>query len=275
MIELTCSLCCGVSAIFNSLVEYYAFNPNDPLKDFSSTMGGLTQSSIPPTYLANCLWSGANCAIFSSNSNSSGGGQWLQAPPINLGSMSAGAGFSICSWFMFGGNGSWSRIFDFGNGPASDNNLLAQVGVSAVLQHHKYCSSTNFPFQFPDPITLGQWRHVCIVNQGTAWTYFDNGRIVGTQQSCTLNDVTLSSNFLGRSNWPIDRLLQGRIGVFQIYSRALSASDVGIIYAYRGTKPECFNRRATYYWYMIHSPILFESGGANGSAYVCLRWQAH
>ena len=137
---------------------------------------------------------------------------------------------------MFSDNGSWSRIFDFGNGPSSDNNLLAQVGVSAVLQHHKYCSATNFPFQFPDPITLGQWRHVCIVNQGTAWTYFDNGRIVGTQQSCSLNDVALSSNFLGRSNWPIDRLLQGRIGVFQIYSRALSTSEVDIIYAYRGTK---------------------------------------
>ena len=201
--------------------------------------------------------------MFTSNSNSSGEGQWLQAPPINLGSMSAGAGFSICSWFMFSVNGSWSRIFDFGNGPSSDNNLLTHFGVSGALQHHKYCSATNFPFQFPDPITLGRWRHVCIVNQGTNWTYFDNGSFVDTQQSCSLNDVALSSNFLGRSNWPIDRLLQGRIGVFQIYSRALSASEVETIYTDRGTKPDILQLKSRIL-------ILCESGhgGANG---ICLR----
>ena len=249
------------------------FDPTAPLKDSSSTTGSLIQSSIPPTYLANCLWIGANCAMFSSYSDSSGGGQWLQAPPINLGSMSAGAGFSICSWFMFSANSTWSRIFDFGNEQPSDNNLLAQAGVSGMLEHHKYCSTTNFPFQFPDPIIYNRWRHVCIVNQGTTWTYFDNGSVVGTQQSCTLNQVPLSSNFLRRSNCASDRLLQGRIGVFQIYSRALSAPEVETIYACRGTKPDMLQLKS--HILLVHDPFKYSSlfyanlVAPMESAYVC------
>ena len=92
-------------------------------------------------------------------------------------------------------------------------------------------------FDFPAPIVLGEWRHVCIVNQGTTWTYYDKGGLVGispTSSSNYLADSLLSPNYLGRSNWDGDRLLQGSISDFRVYSVALTASVVADLYAAQG-----------------------------------------
>ena len=93
----------------NDLVEYYPFDQTNPLLDASRTLGNLVPSGTPPTYQANCPWPTGRCAVFSSVSDSSGGGQFFTAPPINLGGLAASSGFTMCSWFNYEIFGLWSR----------------------------------------------------------------------------------------------------------------------------------------------------------------------
>ena len=76
---------------------------------------------------------------------------------------------------------------------------------------------------------------MCISNQGTSWLFYDGGLLVGTQQTrCAVANIVLSSNYLGRSNWNGDPLLQGAIAQFQVYARVLSEEEVATLYAYNG-----------------------------------------
>ena len=207
--------------------------------DASHASGSLIPSSSPPTYQADCPWPGAHCAVFSSDADSSGGGQFFTAPPINIGAMSAAAGFSVCTWFRFDVAGSWSRVFDFGNGPDSANLLLTDYDGQGVLVVQRYLPCPDdHTFTFPAPISYGQWRHVCIVNQGTDWSFYDDGVLVGSdQRPCSYASDVLSSNYLGRGNWDGNRLLRGRIAEFRIYNRSLSASEAARLYGHVGAKP--------------------------------------
>ena len=178
------------------------------------------------------MQTGQSCVVLSSNADSSGGGQYLRLPPVDFGRKSAGSGFSICSWFRFdiaGADRSFSRVFEFGNGAPLDNILLTKIGSSNRLRVFICCSYSCSVYVLPTPIAFDQWRHVCVVNQGNNWAYYDDGLIVGTQTLCTLSDVTLMSNFLGRSNWDGDSLLQGSISDFQIFDRSLSAMEVNAL----------------------------------------------
>ena len=88
------------------------------------------------------------------------------------------------------------------------------------------------------PISYGQWRHVCVVNHATNWFFYDNGVQVGSSLAqCNLSDVELSANYLARSNWGTDRLLQGSISEFRAYNRSLTASEVAALHANIGAKP--------------------------------------
>ena len=155
--------------------------------------------------------------------------------------MGSTSGFSICMWFKVNFSGIWSRIFDFGNWQTDNQNLLlADFEGRGVLIVHRYlpCNASDgvTPFVFPTPISYGQWRHVCIVNQAKNWFFYDNGVLQGSDRvACNLGNIVLASNYLGRSNWGVDPLLRGSIAEFRIYNRVLYASEVTALYANIGT----------------------------------------
>ena len=198
------------------------------------TLGDL-QASGSPHFIKECAWPGSQCAALTSTGDSSGGGQYFRVNPLNLGPMSASAGFSICTWFVFDATTYHARIFDFGAG-RSNNIILFRNQWSNVLQFDFYCGPGYGYFFFPNPIINGQWRHVCVVNQGRSWSFYDDGVFAASQTaSCSLSNVLLTSNFIGRSNWYEDSLLIGRMDEFRIYERALIHFDVDGIY--KGFQP--------------------------------------
>jgi hypothetical protein len=231
-------------------MAYYKFDSNAPRLDSASTLGDL-QLAGNPSFPSSGPWSGTQyaspCVALTSDSDSSGGGQFLQLNPINLGSMSAAGGFSICSWFVYDQYTQNARIFEFGLGPNYNNVFLSRDSLSTSLRLLCLCGNTGQQgpsFYFPDPIQLGQWRHVCIVNKGAQWNFYDKGQLVGTQtSSCSLQDVMTTFNYIGRSDWSRadNRLLIGRVAEFRIYSRPLSASDVAAVYAYNGAVSSCLS----------------------------------
>jgi hypothetical protein len=223
-------------ALDPSLVELYTFSPISRLRDSTLASPDLTVPALAPGFTSDCQWAGAECAIFSTVGVSSGGGQYLQLPTVNLGRMSAAAGFSICLWFVFDAVGSTERLFDIAVGESNNNVLLCRNGATTSLALFFGFPNNQQSLISPNPIVLGTWRHVCVVNRGRSWNLYDDGALaVSTTATSDLASVDLTSNFIGKSNWASDTLLRGKVDEFRMYNRSLSANEVSAVFAYRGT----------------------------------------
>jgi hypothetical protein len=234
------------SVIFGdaALFAHYTFGTDSRLKDSSHASGDLVpSSSAAPAYVSDCRWPGAECSQLSSEADSSGGGQYFSLPTFNLGRMSAEAGFSICTWFVFDSVRSWSRIFDMGNGEASNNVILGRFdGTSTLYAEYWANSADSRYFESPNAIVEGVWRHACLINKMRKWVLYDNGELSALDISnFDLVDVDLHSNHIGRNNWNVGSLLQGKIDEFRIYRRALSTKDVGTLFRFHGTRKRMFS----------------------------------
>jgi hypothetical protein len=220
----------------SSLFQLNTFGTSSRLRDSSLQSADLEvpAGAVAPTYTTKCQWAGAECAVFTSDGDSSGGGQFFKLPTVNLGRLSADRGFSICAWFVYDAIGSWSRIFDMGQGESSNNVLLAQDG-SSNLNLTWFSGSTLDQLYSPNSFSPGTWLHACAVNQGRRWELYENGALVASKVSAVdLVAVDLTSNYIGRSNWNGDRLLRGKVDEFRMYNRALAGSEVADLFDYRG-----------------------------------------
>ncbi len=220
---------------YAGLIAYYTFDSSATLLDLAYSLGDL-QAIGNPSYTSSGPLHGSRCAVLSSTSDSSGGGQYFRMSTLNLGAMSASDGFSICTWFVFDATTSWARVFDFAFAPilasSRHNVCLARNGITNKLTVEYSCGSVTASAVIPNTIVNGDWRHVCIVNQGRKWSFYDNGAIAVSQTAtCSLSNIPLNSNFIGRSNFNHDRLLIGRVDDFRIYQRSLSRDEVAIIYS--------------------------------------------
>jgi len=135
----------------------------------------------------------------------------------------------------------WGRIFDFGNGPASDN-IIA------------FIENTNFGLSVYDAATQGNnygiipnandnvWRHCVWVmtrNPSTSvvtWNIYVNGALSVQNRTTGVyfpRSVNRTINYIGRSNWDGDPGFNGNIDDFRIYKEALTQEKVTIIYNYK------------------------------------------
>ncbi len=146
-------------------------------------------------------------------------------------------GFSIefeATWEAFN---QWSRIFDFGNGPSNNNilvanrlttdNLILMILNGASQETHDFRTST---------ITLNEKSKYAIKyekNESNNYkiTFYENGEeIYNTVTNYTVNNVSRTSNYLGKSNWSgngIDQYFKGRI-----YSLKITEADGDLVLWY-------------------------------------------
>ncbi len=195
--------------------------------DQAFSLGDL-QASGKPSYIPDGPWPGSQCAALTSSGDAYARGQYFRLNPLNLGAMSASTGFSICTWFVFDATTYEASVFDFGTGAWSSGVRLFRSVSSPQLQlQYSNCGYTLYTF--PKPIINGQWRHVCVVNQGSSWSLYNDGQL-SWLPSCSLNNAQLTSNFIGRSNSYSASLFVGRVDEFRIYQKPLSTSDITNVY---------------------------------------------
>ena len=219
----------------NSLFAHYAFTPTARLKDRSANAKDLLASQLSPTYQSDCQWPGAECAVFSAQQLSSGTGQYFVMPSINPGLMSVTNGFSICTWLVYDAYDQYARIFDFGLGAENNNVLMALAGTSLSVYFNYRSGISTEILSSPNPIVIGTWRHVCVINSNKLWKWYDDG-ILSAELTANnlLQQTDLTSNFLGRSNWGQDAMFRGKLDEFRIYGKALTSQEVAAIYTYQG-----------------------------------------
>lgn len=163
-----------------------------------------------------------------------------------------GTGITIEFEGHFGAvNQAWERIFDFGNGAASNNIWVGVLGESgypnelAIELFHgstgkNRCISSNQAL-----LTNGQpgvFAKYVITLDGTTCRMYKNGVEIDTRVGSTFfpdNPASLGSsypnlplnvnrtqNYIGKSNWGTDASFNGAIKYVRIYTAAISSTDV-------------------------------------------------
>ncbi|MFN3260340.1 MAG: PA14 domain-containing protein, partial [Pikeienuella sp.] len=108
--------------------------------------------------------------------------------------------------------GHWQRIFDYGNGPASDNILLTQVGNSNDLRFEIYDGSASHSIVANGVIVEGEtatWT--AQVSDDGLMQILKNGIVVAEGQGIVPPDVERANKLVGESNWGGDTPLIGEV----------------------------------------------------------------
>jgi hypothetical protein len=140
-----------------------------------------------------------------------------------------GSDFTVSAWVRKVSNNSWSRLFDFGNGQANDNVLMAiSSGTSGRPISQIYSGTTAGPqVSSPTvPLTNNNWELLTYTwSNGNAVLYI-NGVQRGQGAQSTPENVVRTINYIGRSNWASDGYANAGFDDFRIYNRKLNLSEI-------------------------------------------------
>lgn len=139
---------------------------------------------------------------------------------------------TFATWLYWQGGNSWQRIFDFGNDtdhycflspkPASANRLRLAIknGGSEQIIDASITHRTK------------QWVHVAVTFADDAITLYLNGQPAGSSTSITTRpaDFRPVLNYIGRSQFTADPMLNGTIDDVRVYNYALTADEVAALY---------------------------------------------
>jgi len=225
-----------ISPNTDKLVLWYTFLNDGTITD---NMGNYNGTNLGATFDAVNKKVGSTSMAFAGNNTGTEPYIDVVDLPASLTDQNA---LSFSFWFRStGSTATWGRIFDFGNGPASDN-IIA------------FIENTNFGISVYDAGTQGNnygiipnandnvWRHCVWVmtrNPSTSvvtWNIYVNGALSVQNRTTGVyfpRSVNRTINYIGRSNWDGDPGFNGNIDDFRIYKEALTQEKVTIIYNYK------------------------------------------
>lgn len=208
------------TSLTTGLVLYYPMNGN--ATDASGNgLNGTLQGGVTP---AVDRFGDANNALSFNGSNG-----YVNVP---AGVYFNGGDFTVSAWVRKSANNNFSRLFDFGNGQANNNVLLAISSgtsgrpISQIFQNTTGGAQVSSPVT---PLTNNQWELLTYTWSNNAAVLYINGVMMGQGvQSAPLN-VVRNICYIGRSNWAGDGYAQGRFDDFRIYNRILTESEINAL----------------------------------------------
>jgi hypothetical protein len=122
----------------------------------------------------------------------------------------------------------WSRLIDFGNGPADHNVVFAlSAGMSGQprIEVQRENGAVTM-VQAATPLPLNRWVHLAVTCDGSFARIYYDGVVVG-QGALIAPTQTVVRNlaYVGRSNWP-DDLANADIDNLRIWNRSLNTAEV-------------------------------------------------
>ncbi len=136
-------------------------------------------------------------------------------------------GLTISAWVNYDNFNHWSRIIDFGNGPNSDNILLANQGTSSSLVLSTRIGGNSSRVTADDVLVTGEWIHIAasIDADGIAVIYF-NGAVVASGDVHIPSTLLRTNNFIGRSNWNNDAYFDGKMDEIALWNASLTQDEI-------------------------------------------------
>jgi len=163
-------------------------------------------------------------------------------------------GITISFWFKSINSDTWARMFDFGNGPGSDNILVCVNNnflCCSVFNSRGDSNYYNF-YKNPNPVTNNStdvnindniWRHLTWVIEPYGdgvyanWYIYINGELLlptpNTNKTRTNTNypknIVRKNIYIGKSNWT-NPFYNGTIEDFRFYNRMLTLDEINSIY---------------------------------------------
>jgi autotransporter-associated beta strand protein len=151
---------------------------------------------------------------------------------LPIGVMSGLNDFSITTWIRIDALSNWMRVFDFGNGPATNMFFTLQSGVVNGLSTMRYAIKNNNSAEQQLSVNrllpLNTWLHIAITQSGNTGKMYLDGVLVATNTNMTLRPSSMGNtpfNYFGKSQYN-DPLFKGLIDEFKMFNRALTADEI-------------------------------------------------
>jgi len=155
--------------------------------------------------------------------------QYVTLPPIQT----TNSGLTFSLWFKSNYNGTWTRLFDIGNGPNKDNILMAINDnrlIAWTPNDSKWVSNTK--------INNNVWHHVAWTmsagdnNARGTWKFYLDGSLVNSSSGVLPPAVTRTKAYFGKSNWVNDPNYNGKMTEFRMYRSELSSDNISFLYKF-------------------------------------------
>ena len=160
---------------------------------------------------------------------------------INISGITWGSAATLEAWVKFDvatpPNGAQTGIWTF---DGSGNTSISHYPYSNGYGYFSTFRNTRVgPITLDSSVTLTDWHHVVITStSGGNWIFYQNTSVTHTTPADQSTINTGVTNYIGRSisgtGVAQDRRIDGNIGQFRLYSKALSASEV--LQNYNATK---------------------------------------
>jgi hypothetical protein len=141
--------------------------------------------------------------------------------------------YTVSAWVNPASNSTWQRVFDIGSG--SSSSMFLTLNDGSELRYAITTSGGGGEQRLNSSaktLPLNQWSLVTVTVAGTTGTLYVNGEVVATNANMTIHPSAFGQstrNYIGKSQYGSDPALNATVDDFNIYSRALSASEVGIL----------------------------------------------
>jgi hypothetical protein len=233
-----CSISSNPLNLDPALIVYYRFNIGD-----SNGTDLYNFATIPPVADAKLI----NGASISSSDPKAGSGSLFlnaaQSQYVKIANLTTGNnGLTFAFWFKSNRSGPWARIFDFGNGPSSDNiDFTVSMNGTSKPGFEVYNSGSSLEPTINVNHNNNVWYHYVWTltysaynSRNSTWKIYTNGNFTSTYNNNYYpKDISRSNLFIGKSNWN-DAYFNGYMGNFRIYSRVLNDAEITSLYNYNG-----------------------------------------
>ncbi len=137
--------------------------------------------------------------------------------------------FTVSCWVKPNSITNWARLFDFGNGSASDNVTATLFqGTANRQQAETYISnlSSGFALTNAPGLRLNQWNHYLVQFDGTTIRIFIDGVLAASANSGIPKFITRLNCWIGRSNWAADAFSNASFDDFMLFNRSLTTNEI-------------------------------------------------
>ena len=149
---------------------------------------------------------------------------FIQLPPT----VASSKDLTFAAWVRMNSDQQWSRIFDFGNDENHYVFLTPRNSYTGNLRLAIKNGAEEQTLDYSKPLAKNQWAHVAVTFAEDGVTLYLNGEAVASSTTMTLRPADFKPvlNYVGRSQFFSDPMLDAYVDDIRIYNYALSADEI-------------------------------------------------
>lgn len=199
---------------------------NLPVLDTTSITAGEQMRHLLGLFAALLVTLGALCAqepLVMNVMTFDGKSGYVELPQNLFDNLSEGTVETWVKWEKFH---RWSRVLDFG---LENRSLVIQTNNKDKAVNFRIWEEKRNDHRVRSKKVLkqGAWHHVAGVFGRSGMAFYLDGTLVGTNGFEGGLDIGAGgNNYLGKSNWPKDKMFQGEMAEFRVWDRRLSPEEI-------------------------------------------------